>query len=439
MTLEELVRAALAEEAKAEPGEAGAYERFLGRRRRGALAVAASTGLAVALVLALAVGGALALRTKRGDQGQVAGPVVPSPTSTVTPATPPAAGATGGGPVETTLPAPPPVPVSPTGVVHRERQGFELTLPKGWKVDQSTTRSYAQFGQPWLVISPGGRRLSGNEERRITIHTAVTLPSEYPGKPVKGRDNLGGQSFSTLSGAKSSGRRPDGRLFTVGDQGGLVTYMIAWPYRCEPADLCPEAGPWRVLQLDIDGTGRQKGLKVRRLARALVDSIRPITNALPPTGATVAEEPGLFADAAVVVGRGGQGDYAWEMLARKGSGHDYWIETRRQNGELYMGESFTEQDDKNVAWIHCAPSKERVTAMLVSGLGSEAVAKVVLEVQGNSPVEVPTFRKKGFPFSFWVVAPLPPDARPVAFTSFDAAGQRIARGASFAGYPNCTP
>jgi hypothetical protein len=438
VNLEELVRAALAEEAKAEPGEAGAYERFLGRRRRGALAVAASTGLAVALVLALAVGGALVVRGEGGDQRQVAGPGVPSPTSTVTPATPPAAGATGGGPVETTLPAPPPVPVSPTGVVRRERQGFELTVPKGWKVDQSTTRSYAQFGQPWLVISPGGRAIP-SKAGRITIHTTVTLPSEYPGKRVKGRDNLGGQSFSTLSGAKSSGRRPDGRAYTAGDQGGLVTYMIAWPYRCEPADLCPEAGPWRVLQLDVDGTGRQKGLKVRRLARTLVDSIRPITNALPPTAATVAEEPGLFADAPVVVGRGGQGDYAWEMLARKGSGHDYWIETRRQNGALFMGESFTEQDGKNVAWIHCAPSKERVTAMLVSGLGSEAVAKVVLEVQGGAAVEVPTFRKKGFPFTFWVVAPLPPQAQPVSFTSFDAAGRQVAKGNYFAGYPKCTP
>jgi hypothetical protein len=37
-----------------------------------------------------------------------------------------------------------------------------------------------------------------------------------------------------------------------------------------------------------------------------------------------------------------------------------------------MGESFTERDEKG-AWIHCAPSKERVTAMLVSGLGSKTV------------------------------------------------------------------
>ncbi len=59
MNLEDLVRAALAEEAKAEPGEDGAYERFLRHRRRGALAVAGSTGLAVALVLAVAIGGAM--------------------------------------------------------------------------------------------------------------------------------------------------------------------------------------------------------------------------------------------------------------------------------------------------------------------------------------------------------------------------------------------
>jgi hypothetical protein len=99
-----------------------------------------------------------------------------------------------------------------------------------------------------------------------------------------------------------------------------------------------------------------------------------------------------------------------------------------------MGELFTPQDDHNVAWTHCAPSKERVTATLVSGLGSEAVAKVRLEVQGRDPVEVPTFHKKGFPFSFWVVAPLPPDARPLAFSGFDSAGHRIVRGTQFAGY-----
>ena len=83
------------------------------------------------------------------------------------------------------------MPVSAAGVVRRERQGFELTLPEGWKVDQSTTASYAQFGQPWLVISPGGRQVSATEDRRITIFTAVAPPNEYPGKPVKGGEGHG--------------------------------------------------------------------------------------------------------------------------------------------------------------------------------------------------------------------------------------------------------
>jgi hypothetical protein len=428
VNLEELVRAALAEEAGAEPDEAGAYERFLRRRRRHAMVAAASTGLAVAVVLALAVGAGYLFGG--GTTGQVTRPVTPAPTTG-----PPAASTTlPQPPTETTRPAPPPVPVSPTGVVRRERQGFELTLPEGWKVDQEGTKSYYQFGQAWLVISPGGRHV-GMDERGMTIHTAVTLPSEFPGRPVKGHDDLGGQSFSTLSGHRSGGRRPDGRVWTMGDQGGLVTYMVAWPYGCEPAAQCPEAAPWRVLQLDVGGTGGQEGLEVRRLARRLVDSIRPITNALPPTGTVVAEEPGLFADAPVVVGRGGQGDYAWEMRARKGSGQEYWIETDRQDGGLLMGELFSESDrNKLVAWIHCVPSKERVTATLVSGFGPETTAKVRLEVQGRPPAEVPTFHRKGFPFAFWVVAPLPPDAQPVAFTAYDAGGTQIARGTEFAGY-----
>jgi hypothetical protein len=433
VNLEELVRAALAEEAATEPAETGAYERFLRRRRRHAVA-AASTGLAVALVLALAVGTGLLFGG--GGTGQMAGPASPAVTTFRTPVTTASSLQPGGPGPQTTLPAPPPVPVSAAGVVRRERQGFELALPRGWGVDQSTTRHYYQLGQPWLVITPGGRSFARDDPRRITIFTAVVEPREYPGRragdPVPA---LTGQSFSGLSGRRSDGRRPDGRAFAVGDQGAMLHYAIAWPYRCEPADLCPEAGPFRALRLEVEGTGGKQGPAMRALTRNLVDSIRPITNALPPAGVAVAEEPGLFADAPVVVGRGGQGDYAWEMVARKGSGQDYWIETRRQNGDLLMGELFTPLDDPNVAWIHCTPSKERVTATLVSGLGPEAVAKVVLEVQGRAPVEVQTFHKEGFPFAFWVVAPLPPDARPLAFTGLDAAGHRIGRETGFAGNP----
>ena len=171
--------------------------------------------------------------------------------------------------------------------------------------------------------------------------------------------------------------------------------------------------------------------------RRLIESVRPITNAVAPTGPPVAEEPGLFADAPEVVGRGGQGDYAWEKLVRKGSGQDYWIEMLHQGGDLWYGGLYQEPARaEQQAMIHCAPSRERATAMVVEGYGSEAVAKVVLEVEGQQPVEVATFHNKKFPFTFWVVAPLPPEARPRSFTSFDAAGQQIARGTDFAGYPD---
>ena len=104
-------------------------------------------------------------------------------------------------------------------------------------------------------------------------------------------------------------------------------------------------------------------------------------------------------------------------------------------GGSYQAPGRSEQQ----AMIHCLPSQKRPTAMLVEGYGSEAVAKVVLELKGRAPVEVATFRNPEFPFTFWVVAPLPPEARPVSFTSFDAAERRIAKGTSFAGDPNCTP
>jgi hypothetical protein len=436
VNLEELVRAALAEEARAEPSESGAYERFLRRRRRGALAVAALTGLAVALVLALAVGAAVALRG--GGADKVTGPVNPAPTTApAAPTTPPPRG-----PAMTTLPAPPPVPVSADGVVRRERQGYELTLPDGWGVDQATTRSYYQVGQPWLVLSPGGRQMgmTAPEDRRITIRTAVAKPRSYPGGPLKGPDILPGQSFSSVAGKRSSGRRPDGRAWVMGDQGGMVGYMIAWPYRCAVGSPCPETARWRVLQIDIEGTGGQEGLKVRRVARRLVESIRPITNTLPPSGMPVPEEPTLFADAPVVVARGGRGDYAWEKVVRKGSGEEYWTEIRRQNGDLMYGGLYQAPGrSEQQAMIHCLPSQKRTTAMLVEGYGSEAVAKVVLELRGQPPVEVATFRNQKFPFTFWVVAPLPPDARPVSFTSFDAAGQQIAKDTSFSGSVRCNP
>ena len=66
------MRAALTTQASAAPEDAGAYDRFLRHRRRRAWRAAGSAGLAVALVLALAVGGAWLVGGHH--QGSVTGP-----------------------------------------------------------------------------------------------------------------------------------------------------------------------------------------------------------------------------------------------------------------------------------------------------------------------------------------------------------------------------
>jgi hypothetical protein len=73
VNLEELVRAALTKQASAEPDQAGAYDRFLRHRRRRAWQAAGSAGLAVALVLVLAVGGGWLLGGRQ--RSSVTGPV----------------------------------------------------------------------------------------------------------------------------------------------------------------------------------------------------------------------------------------------------------------------------------------------------------------------------------------------------------------------------
>ena len=57
-----------------------------------------------------------------------------------------------------------------------------------------------------------------------------------------------------------------------------------------------------------------------------------------------------------------------------------------------------------------------MTATLLMGVAPEAVARVVVDVEGQPSAETRTFRKKRFPFAFWVIAPLPPEARPRSFT-----------------------
>jgi hypothetical protein len=255
VNLEELVRAALSAQASAEPEEAGAYDRFLRHRRRRAWQAAGSAGLAVALVLGLAAGGAWLVGGRH--QGSVTGPAT-------------------------------------TGTIRYPAQGFTLAPPAGWQVDQELTRRYHQMQQRWLVLTP--IRRDPQARMQITIHSAVADPVDYPGRPGTSKDRQllpGSQGMSPLIGRKSSGRRADGRPFVVGKQNGLVTYMIAWPYHCPGQASCPPAARWRVLQLEAEGEGAGWP-EAQRVVRRLVETVGPVTNAL-PGGPFQPEEPGLFA------------------------------------------------------------------------------------------------------------------------------------------------
>jgi hypothetical protein len=387
VNLEELVRAALTTQASAAPEEAGAYDRFLRHRRRRAWRAAGSAGLAVALVLALAVGGAWLVG------GRVSGPV------------------------------------DTTGMVRYPAQGFALTPPAGWQVDQELTRRYRQMQQRWLVLAPVSR---GPQARmRITVHTAVADPLEYPGRRGTSKDRQllpGSQGMSPLVGRRSSGRRADGRPFAVGKQNGLVTYMVAWPYHCPERASCPPAARWRVLQIEAEGEGAGWP-QVQRVVRRLVETVGPITNAL-PGGPFQPEEPGLFAEPFKLIASGGQGDFVWEASAtrRSGTRQGYWAEIHfpRFNG---MGSTLGQIPGDLQATVMCVPRR----AGVVFGNAPQTVATVRVELAGRPAVTVPTSGDKNLPFTVWVLAPLPLDVQVRAVIGLDATGRQVGRPARPAG------
>jgi hypothetical protein len=386
VNLEELVRAALATQASAEPEEAGAYDRFLRHRRRRAWRAAGSAGLAVALVLALAVGGAWLLG---GRHRSVIGPAT-------------------------------------TGMVRYPAQGFALTPPAGWQVDQKLT----QMQQQWLVLTPVRR--DPQARMQIAVHTAVADPADYPGRPGTSKDRQllpGSQGMSPLVGRKSSGRRADGRPFVVGTQHGLVTYMIAWPYHCPGQASCPRAARWRVLQLRGEGEGAGWP-QVQRVVRRLVETVGPITNAL-PNGPFQPEEPGLFAEPFKLIASGGQGDFVWEASAarRSGTQQSYWAEIHfpKFNG---MGSTLGQIPGDLQATVMCVPHR----AGVVFGNAPQTVVTVRVQLAGRPAVTVPTAgRDQNRPFTVWVLAPLPLDVQVRAVIGLDAAGRQVGRPATPAG------
>jgi hypothetical protein len=252
--LEERVKETLERVAETGPSEAGGYDRFLRRRRRAArnLSVAASVVLVVVLGLAVAVPQLLPARR------------------TATQATTPAAG---GGVTE----------------LSRPHQGFEVDMPDGWSFP-----TMAGGGGPPVELADDSRvRLQQVSPRaaEMTISTGLIDPryNAALGRPYRGPSPLTGIPYLKPDGTVSQGHRPDGRPFlrTVQhhrDGGGVVDYYISWPYQCAlgPDVRCPAVLGLRVLHVQLLWTKLAQPAKAMAVAERVVQTARPIGNAVDP-------------------------------------------------------------------------------------------------------------------------------------------------------------
>jgi hypothetical protein len=137
----------------------------------------------------------------------------------------------------------------------------------------------------------------------IAVASVIVDPSDYPGvQPAAPSDQLpegpqlnGGPGGERLQGRREAGRRADGRAFVRTESSpefsGGEAYYLAWPYYCAAGVRCPASLRYRALRVtggvrSRDGSGLQA---LRDAMRRIVDTVRPVTNALP--GGATADRP----------------------------------------------------------------------------------------------------------------------------------------------------
>jgi hypothetical protein len=386
------------------PDERGAFDGFLRRRARRGRAVAA--GACLALVAVLGAASILPRLLAGGD-------VVPAIRSVRT------------------------VPVPSAG--------FEVPVPAGWtnKTGGPGTRIVVGLAGPEvpLVQLVPQRRGTG---ATVLVHTAVMRPRQYPGiRPGSNPDPTGtvGPRAFALDDAGSplgQGRRPDGRPYVWQtrlrpDEAG--EYAVAWPYHCVRTAACPPAAPWRVLVVRGESPGGDPAVKERVLAvvRFVVDTARPITNALPGGDAGHVDPNLPPVTGRWLLGTGGSGRARWQAYVRQdrveagfelhfpylkvkpGRGvHAEDIEpTLLARGELPMLKDC-------LSWLPKG-------GVILSGVVPENVVLIRVELEGQGPWLFPTFgREKPPAWAAYVTSPLPARSRLVRVVALDAQDREVA-------------
>jgi hypothetical protein len=263
MSIEQQLREAYDRAASSEPGEAGAYDRFLRRRARHdrAVAVAASIVLVVVLGAAALLPRVLASRQPVIDRPQ------PLPRSLVT----------------------------------KPDQGFELRIPDGWMVGELD-------GPLGLLLVPA-RPSTAELPATIMVHTDVLDPLVYPGRrPPLPPDHPALRPHAVVGAPYARGRRSDGRLFVRSDHANQLTgawqqrYLLVWSYKCAATARCPWEARYRGLLVEAASPLDERAATQAALRR-VVQTVRPIGNAVdgpePPAArrpCRIPSQGGLSAD-----------------------------------------------------------------------------------------------------------------------------------------------
>jgi hypothetical protein len=365
------------------PDEREAFDRFRRRRARRGRAAAAVAGLALAAVLSAAVLVARELPQHR----------------------------------ETVAPTP--------EVVRVPAEGFQLTVPGGWRVHRELTGPLSESavgkaatGVVGVMLAPG---LAEPREAAITVTAA------------------GGNELWDAASSKGSKRRADGRRYRLRAGSGpreVDQYLIEWPDFCPSPrgpnpSTCRRMSGWpRVLLVTGtaapgDAAGREQ---VLRAMLRVVAALEPITDSRrPPRPPTV--PPGTN----VLLGKGGSGRAAWEARIEPVRGtagfsiHFPWQE-QRQPGKGWHWESLEPeriQRDGVYPLMDCL-SWVPGSGLLLSGLAPEEVATIRIELAGRPPVVTPTFaRDHPVPWVAFVSPPLPAGSQVDRVVALDAAGRVV--------------
>ena len=364
------------------PGEAGAYDRFLRRRRRRGRVVAATTAC-LALVAVLA--------------GVVLVPHLrPSP---VVPAVP--------GPTR----------------VRVESQGYELQLPAGWKVERELMGTHTlaagevfpatSIGVPQpavvgLVLVPRSGRPEG---ARITITTDLN-------------ERLDHSVF------RGGSRRADGREYRLhpgANPGEVGRYAVMWLDFCYQKRSCGGSIWPRILWITGSAPSDKDG--VLAVMKRIVGALRPITNSKRPP-----PPPTIPRNTNVLIGTGGSGRTAWEARIEPlggGSGFSMrfpWLQEHGKKGQGMHWESLEPrmlQQQGTYTLMDClswAPGN----GLILSGLARKEVASIRFVLAEQPSVTVATFgRDKGLPWVAYASPPLPAGSQLARVFAFDAAGQLV--------------